>query len=74
MSTTHSSTIPDFITAQSPMGLRRLMFATNARAGAMFQYFDIQQITDNGKVKWIAWFYRDVRGIGGLTDDNAEQL
>jgi len=70
----HSSYIPDFIMAQSPLGLRRLMYATNAKAGKQFKYFDIQQFTDNGKTKWIAWFYRDMDSIGELTDGNAEQL
>lgn len=70
----HSSYIPDFIMAQSPLGLRRLMYATNAKAGQQFKYFDIQQFTDNGKTKWIAWFYRDMDSIGELTDGNAEQL
>jgi hypothetical protein len=70
----HSSWIPDFITAQSPMGLRRLMFSTNAKAGTQYKYFDINQFKDDsGKTKWIAWFYRNVEGIGNLNDD-AEQL
>ncbi len=69
----HSANIPDFITAQSPLGLRRLMYATNAKSGMQFKYFDIQQITDNGKTKWIAWFYRDIDSIGELTDGITEQ-
>lgn len=73
MSTIHSSWIPDFITAQSPMGLRRLMYSTNAKAGTQFKYFDIQQIKDDsGKTKWIAWYYRDMKGLGNLTDGDSE--
>lgn len=67
----HSAHIPDYITAQSPQGLRRLMFQKNAQAGTQFRYFDIQQYDDGNKKRWIAWFYRDLDGLGGL-DDNAE--
>ena len=68
--TKHSDWIPDFITAQSPMGLRRLMFVTNAKSGTQFKYFDIKQfIDDKGKKRWIAWFYRSFEGIGDLNDD-----
>jgi hypothetical protein len=71
----HSSFIPDFIMAQSPMGLRRLMFKTNAKAGAQFQYFDISNFIDaEGETKWIAWFFRDIKGIGDLDNGDSEQL
>ncbi|HNC40325.1 MAG TPA: hypothetical protein PK522_00925 [Nitrosomonas sp.] len=50
------------------------MLKTNARAGASFQYFDINQFTDhNGKLRWIAWYYSDIGSIGEL-DGTAEQL
>jgi hypothetical protein len=52
--------IPNFITAASPMGLRRLMFMTNARLGARVSYFDIQYVEMNGRKQWIAWFYENM--------------
>ena len=73
MSQTHSDWIPDFITAQSPMGLRRLMFTTNAKAGTQFKYFDIQSFKDDsGKTRWIAWFYRKLEDVGTLSDGSTE--
>lgn len=39
------------------MGLRRAMLLNNAKRGAQFQYFDIQQATVKGKSVWVAWFY-----------------
>lgn len=73
MSQIHSDWIPDFITAQSPMGLRRMMFITNAKAGTQFKYFDIQLFKDeNGKTKWIAWFYRRLDDIKNLSDGSTE--
>jgi|688.fasta_scaffold02549_26 hypothetical protein len=52
--------IPNFITASTPMGLRRLMLSNNARMGAYVRYFDIQQATVNGRLVWVAWFYEDL--------------
>lgn len=73
MSSSHSDWIPDFITAQTPMGLRRMMFITNAKAGTQFKYFDIQLIKDeSGKSKWIAWFYRRLEDIKGLDQAKEE--
>lgn len=57
MSTIHSDSIPNYITAGSLMGLRRAMLLNNAKRGAQFQYFDIQQATVKGKSVWVAWFY-----------------
>jgi hypothetical protein len=68
----HSDWIPDYIKAQSPKGLRLLMFKTNAMAGTQFRYFDIQSYQDNGKTVWVAWFYRSLKNIGELSNDNAE--
>jgi hypothetical protein len=59
VSTIHSDWIPNFITAQSPMGLRRMMLLNNAKNNTQFKYFDIAQATVNGKVVWIAWYYTD---------------
>lgn len=59
MSTIHSDWIPNFITAQSPMGLRRMMLLNNAKNNTQFKYFDIAQATVSGKVVWVAWYYTD---------------
>lgn len=68
--TKHSDLIPDFITAQSPRGLRLLMFKTNAKYGAQFEYFDISYHKDSkGKDTWTAWFYRSLKNIGDLNDN-----
>lgn len=69
MSIIHSSWIPNFITAATPMGLRRKMFERNAKAGAKLQYFDIAQINERGKLVWIAWFYEQV-----ITNQAIEEL
>jgi hypothetical protein len=52
--------IPNFITAVTPMGLRRLMLLTNARLGARVSYFDIQYVEMNGRKQWVAWFYENM--------------
>lgn len=66
----HSRNIPAYITAGSLIGLRRLMFITNAKYGAQLKYFDISQFTDErGKRSWVAWFYVDLLDIGDLNDD-----
>ena len=67
--TKHSDLIPDYIVAQSLAGLRRLMFMTNAKAGHQFTYFDIQQFDENGKKKWVAWFYRKLATIEELDEE-----
>lgn len=73
MSQVHSDWIPDFIQAQTPMGLRRMMFITNAKAGTQFKYFDIQLYKDeSGKTKWIAWFYRRLEDLKGLEQNKED--
>lgn len=62
----HQASLPNYITASSPQGLRRLMFQTNARIGGMIEYFDIQQYTENGKQKWIAWYYTKLKDLSEL--------
>lgn len=52
--------IPNYIAASTPMGLRRLMFITNARLGAHVRYFDIQYVDLNGRKQWVAWFYENM--------------
>ena len=45
-------TLKNYITAKSPMGLRRLMLQNNAKKGFTFKYSDIQFV----KGKWYAWY------------------
>ena len=71
MSTLHSKNFPDYITAESPRGLRLKMFKVNAKYGASHQYFDINQFIDKkGKSKFIAWFYRDLKNLEDLSNDD----
>lgn len=61
MSTNHVGHIPDFIEARSAKALRALMLSTNTDASTQFRYFDISSyVTSKGKIRWIAWFYRDI--------------
>lgn len=53
------ATIPNFIRATSLIGLRRLMLMNNIRLGGHAQYFDIQQVSDKGRVVWVAWYYEN---------------
>jgi len=58
----HKKTIPNYIEATSPRGLRRLMFDTNVKAKSMHQYFDIQtHVNRRGKTLWIAWYYAEMK-------------
>jgi hypothetical protein len=71
LSSLHSKTFPDYITAGSPQGLRRLMYKTNAKFGANHQYFDISQYVDKkGKHRFIAWFFRDLNDLKELNGDD----
>lgn len=56
----NSNQIPNFITAGSPLGLRRQMLKNNVRLGAFVRYFDITYVTEEKKSYWVAWFYEDV--------------
>jgi hypothetical protein len=66
LSQQHSLLIPNYITAQTPQGLRRLMFQENAKYGAQLQFFDIQQFNDGRSLKWIAWFFAPLKNISEL--------
>lgn len=61
MSEVRGNLIPNFVTAQTPEGLRRIMLATNARTGKWNNYHSIQQIKDSrNKTVWIAWFWEEI--------------
>lgn len=62
------SAIPNYVSAASPQGLRRLMLKNNARLGAWVQYFDIQQSIVGAKTVWIAWFYEPVETDAQLNE------
>jgi hypothetical protein len=49
------TSIPNFISAESPQGLRRLMLRTNVRLGTRLVWHSIQFVDG----KWFAWFYED---------------
>lgn len=66
--------IPNFITALTPMGLRRSMLINNARLVSYVKYYDIAQVNLNNKTVWIAWFNEPltndqaIKELGGISD------
>jgi hypothetical protein len=48
----NSFRIPNYITARSLLGLRRLMLQNNLRNGKEYSYFDIQFVGG----AWVAWY------------------
>ena len=53
-----SFTVPDSVTAVSRAGLRKKMLEINLKFKGRVIYQDIQQITENGKTLWCAWYYK----------------
>lgn len=47
--------VPNFISAQTPQGLRRAMFLNNQKLRCQLVYHNIQFVED----RWYAWFYED---------------
>lgn len=47
--------IPQFLTARTPMGLRRAMLRNNTRQKGFVVYQDIQWVESDRR--WYAWFY-----------------
>lgn len=67
-------TIPKFITASNPSGLRRRMFRNNGKHHKRFQYFDIQQMRDGN---WIAWYYDEIdieQELKAINGESNEQV
>lgn len=64
--------IPDFISASSPKGLRRLMLRNNIKRKAWFEY-DIQFNPKDGK--WYAWFLNinEEENVKALEEDNGRE-
>lgn len=61
--------IPNYLTAQTPQGLRRLMLRNNVKHGMRFTYHDIQFVDG----VWFAWFYlkTDERGLSDVNTNGA---
>lgn len=70
MSGSTAQSIPNFIKAGSPQGLRRSMLMNNARLGAFVHYFDIHFVADK-KPYWIAWFFEPVSNNDPIFDPKA---
>jgi hypothetical protein len=49
-------TIPNFVRAESLVGLRSAMLKNNVRLGAFVLYRDISQVEERGKKFYIAWY------------------
>lgn len=57
--------IPNFVSAESPQGLRRAMLQNNLKLRAVATYHSIQFVDG----RWYAWFTTDATREGqGLTD------
>ena len=63
----NSLRIPNYLTAQTVMGLRRFMLLNNIRNGKSYNYFDFQFV--NGK--WFVWFY-DTENIENLLSQSKQ--
>lgn len=48
--------IPNYITAVTPLGLRRAMLLNNAKYRLVFNYYSIQFVGG----RWYAWFYQEM--------------
>lgn len=55
---TRLKTVPNFLRAASPQGLRRLMLLNNIRKGKKHYYFDFTETT---KGEWLCWFEEEVK-------------
>lgn len=63
--------IPQFLSAGSPRGLRRLMFRNNLKHKGFVKYFDIQWVP--GDKRWYAWFFVTEKAQEVLEDVNATE-
>jgi len=62
-------TLPSFVRAGSPGGLRRAMLSNNVRLGGYVNYFQIVQSIESGKPVWFAWFYEVINPDKIVTED-----
>lgn len=54
--------IPNFVSAVTPMGLRRAMLMNNAKYRLVFNYYSVSYA--NGR--WFAWFYQAIENDDAL--------
>ena len=59
------STIPHFLLAETPAGLRRKMVLNSAKFGMFISYFDFSQL-QNGK--FICWYNMDLLKEASTSD------
>lgn len=59
-------TVPNFLAARSPSGLRRLMILNNIKKGTWYKYFDIQY--NQRDQRWYAWFFQEITDHELLND------
>lgn len=64
-----STVIPNYVTASTPRGLRRVMLRNNVRDGMQYAYEIIFNSKEN---KWYAWFYKDI--VKDITTRQSEGL
>lgn len=67
-----SLSIPNFVRASSPQGLRRSMLLNNARLGAFVNYHSIQAVQEKGKTVWYAWFFEELKNNDELLKNGGE--
>lgn len=61
------ATIPSFVTARTPRGLRRSMQRNNIKHRGFVVYQDIQWVESDGL--WYAWFYVKDESLEALQDE-----
>lgn len=67
-----SLSIPNFVRASSPQGLRRSMLMNNARLGAFVVYHSIQAVSEKGKIVWYAWFFEELKNNDEILTKDGE--
>lgn len=74
MTESSSRFIPNYITARSLPGLRRLMLTNNSRKGYFYKYFDIQFVNEGSKQYWVAFYFDEVKldNIDQITKELSE--
>jgi hypothetical protein len=65
-----SLTVPQSVTSSTRGGLRLAMLKINQEQDGRVIFQDIQQIEENGKKLWCAWFYERIT-LESLEDENA---
>ena len=59
-----SGHIPSFISANTPLGLRRKIIRNNLRLAMDVRYYDFQKVPDaSGKLKWYCWYDMPVKDL-----------